>query len=485
MPATIEEISPQKFCVTVEVPAEEVDQLLDLILAKLQPRARLKGFRPGKVPKSVMIARFQSVINTEFIEKHITGKIFEAIKERSLEPASPPMLEENFKIVEGQSLVCRATFEIIPQFDLPPLEELELTKIVYPPATDEEINQYLNYYRRQGATSSVLDDPEAAVKKGHLVKVGDVSFAVDGTPTNPELSRKLEYLEAGHPGGWLEPLELALVGRKVGDLVEVAVTFPEGLTQTDGSSLAGQQAVCSLKIEEIMVVELPELDDDYVKGLELGLDDLPALKSFLREQHHLKKLQAAKDQLQVQIVDKLTEFFQGIVPQPLIENEISTSIGNISRRYLPADPKAAQKQLNALLANPENRDAVRADAEKSCKSSIVCDKIAADFSLTVSDEELAEELRRIKASVGPDPQFEKTMASASYRNNVAARLRMQKIFELVISKAKVTEVPPPELAENPAANETPVPEGETSPEGSETPPTPEGSETAAEGDDRS
>lgn len=307
----------------------ELNKLVDEKLNNIAKEANLPGFRPGKVPVSVVKNRFGKQVLGEVVKESVDNVTKDTMEKNKLTPSSQPKIEI-ISFEEGEDLKAKLSVEIMPEFEIPDLSNLEIIKPIVK-VTDKDINDAVEKIAKENIGTKTIKKDRSA-KKGDTVVI-DFLGKVDGIPFEGG-EAKGHNLKLGS-NSFIPGFEDGLVGSKVGKKVSVAVTFPEDY---QAKNLAGKKAIFETTINEIKEdVELV-INDEFAKTL--GMVDLKALKSAVSDQITKQHDQASREKSKRQILDKLADNISFDLPETLEKEEYN----NICKAMNPnAKPDEASK----------------------------------------------------------------------------------------------------------------------------------------------
>jgi trigger factor len=297
---------------TVQVPAERIDQEVETRLRSLAKRARIDGFRPGKVPFSVVRKRFGSDVRGEVMGEVIQSTFFEAVTQENLKPAGAPQVEPK-EGEGGEGFEYVATFEVYPEVVLGDASAMSVLKPVTEIA-DADIDAMIDSLRnqRKGWT-----DVERAAAEGDRVTI-DFVGSIDGEEF-PGGKGEKHPLQLGS-NSFIPGFEDQLVGVKAGDEKTVDVNFPEDYQSAD---LAGKAAQFAVTVHSVAEATLPELDDEFFKGFGLEEPSLENFRAEIRKSMEREVERRMHSLLKERLMDAVLEANPVEVPKALIEEEIT------------------------------------------------------------------------------------------------------------------------------------------------------------------
>jgi len=429
----------------VVVQAAEVDAARNKRLAAVARDLRLPGFRPGKVPMSVVKNRYGTAINGEVLEEAVQTATRDLLSERGLKPAQQPKVElKSEDVGEGKDVAFHIEIEVLPEIPMPEFASIEVERLKAEPS-EEEVTKALDGLAARAAT---LED----VTEDRPAEAGDtviVDFVGRARPKdNPE--GELEEFQGG--SGSDMPVELGgegfipgfadgLVGIKVGETRHVDVTFPEEYHAPD---LAGRPAVFEMTAKALKKAVKPALDDEFAKkvGVPGGIEDLRnQMKEIIQSQYD----QASRLKVKRQLLDALAERADFPVPQGLVDAEFE----GIWQR-VEADLKAGRLDEEDKGKDEETlRAEYRKIAERRIRLGLLVSEIGRTNGVQVGQEEI---LRAMRAEAGRYPGQEKQVMEYFQRtpqalDSIRAPLFEEKVVDFMLELAKVNErsVTPEEL----------------------------------------
>lgn len=381
MDVVVEKLAELTRKITVTLPAADVQKELKVAYDKAQKDVKLKGFRRGKVPRSVIEKNFRQQVEGEVAEKLVQDTYFSAIEQEKIDPVVHPEISEpRFK--EDGTFSYVAMIDTKPVFELQGYKGLEVEKPVVT-VTDEEIQAELESLRQQMAPlRSVTDRP---VANGDVIVVDFQGYQND--KAMKEVHNDNFSVDVG--AGRISPeFEAKLIGMRSGEQADHDVEFPP---KHLNPVLAGKKVTFKVNVKEIKERVLPELDDEFAKDVSDEYADLAALKVAIRERLHAQKEDKAEGDLSDRIMLKLLENHSFTVPVRLVRYEVEEMI------------KATEKSLEQSGLNLEsagiNREELaernRGTAEKRVRGDFILKKIAEVEGIKVTDEDIDRGFKRI------------------------------------------------------------------------------------------
>ncbi|WP_431962660.1 trigger factor [Nocardia sp. bgisy134] len=425
MKSTVEQLSPTRVRINVEVPFEELKPDFDRAYKALAKQVRIPGFRPGKAPAKLLEARLgRGAVLEQVVNDVLPGRYSEAVTTSEVKVIGQPDIEIT-KIEDGQELAFTAEVDVRPEIDLPTYEDIEVTVDAFS-IGDEDIEEQLTSLRQRFGT---LTGVERAVENGDFVSI-DLAATVDGQEVADAATSGLSH-EVGS-GQLIEGLDEAIIGLSAGESKEFASTLVAG-------EHAGKEAVITVTVQSVKQRELPEADDEFAQ-LASEFDTLDELKEDLKSRvERVKKVQQAGE-IRDKVLETLLETTEIPLPEKVVQAEIDAVLHDAVHGFDHDEDKLAE----ALEAQGSSREEFDKDtkeaAEKSVKTQLLLDAIAEAENTQVGQEELTERILFQSQRYGLSPeQFIQQVQQAGQLGAVFADVRRGKALAGVVGKVKVTD----------------------------------------------
>lgn len=407
---------------TITVPAEAVDTAVKSRLQQLAKTQRINGFRPGKVPVSVIQKRFGPAVRQEVSGEVMQQHFYQAIMQEKINPAGMPAFELT-KDVKGEDLEFAATFEVYPEVTVNGLDKLKIDKTVVDIA-DKDLNEMMKTLQKQHAT---YKECKRKAKKGDKLTINFVG-SIDG-----------EEFEGGKADDF--PLELGssqmipgfedpLIGAKVGDEVVSNVTFPEDY---HAEALKGKEASFTINITKVEGLNLPKVDDEFATLFGVSEGGVDALKAEVKKNMQRELDQTLKTSVKEAVIDALIADNNVDVPKALLDQEVQALREQAKQRF------EQQGQGGNLPELPD--DMFTANAQRRVAVGLLIGQIVKDNNVEV-DESRVNSLIETTASAYEDP----AEVVEYYKNNQELMQQIQNLaleeqaIDTILDQAIVTEV---------------------------------------------
>jgi trigger factor len=427
MKASVEEISPIKKKVSVEIPEDQVVKEVESAYKDLGKKAKIKGFRPGKVPRNILERYFKDYVKTGVIQKLIEETYPKALSETHLEPVSPPVVDPG-EFESGKPFQYSAVIEVKPDIQLGGYKGLKIEG-KKEEVKDEEVVERLKALQNLHANLKSISEVRP-IQAGDYVII-DYEASAGGKPL--EGGKAIDFTVEVGSGQFIPAFEEKLIGLKPEEEREMEVSFPEDYGY---QKWAGKTVTFRVKIKEIKEKILPPLDDEFAKDLG-DYSSFEELKAKLKGEIQKEKELAAERQLKDRVVDQLLEANPFEVPESLVEEQAKTLVSDTKLRL------AAQgvDLKNLGISEEKLQGDYRAVAQRQVKTFLILDRIAGQEEILATDEEtearLQEMAERMRQKFDVVKQY--------YEKNgllpeVKAGIIRDKTLNFLLEKADITYV---------------------------------------------
>ncbi len=426
MEYTIEDISPVKKKVQITVDPKEVEASIMAAVALYRTSVQIDGFRKGKVPASVIEKRFHDKIYEEAKQDLVNVHLNSVVQELKVSPVSSIDFDGG-ALERDVPYVYTISFEVLPTFDLPPYEglEIEQEKAV---VKDSEVEEFITRMRKDRAELKPAEGKGPA-EDGQVVVLDFAAFK-DGAPLEGVSAQSFE-MGIGE-GQALEGFESLVKGTCLNETKEGDITFPEDFLAPD---LAGKTVTMKVTIHAIKDRILPELNDDFAKTM--GQTSVEKLReafvdSYMRSRQGLHKSTAQK-----QLLDKLLKMVDFALPETMVENHTQSIVAERVART-----ERQGRSVESLGKSVEELTAeARTEAESITRAQVFLMSIAAKEELEVQEQEVDMALYQLAQRSGEDfKQLKDSYVQSGRIFTLRDRILADKAMEAIYTKAKVTEV---------------------------------------------
>jgi trigger factor len=387
--STVEQLSPTRVRINVEVPFTELQPDFDRVYKQLAQQVRLPGFRPGKAPAKLLEARIgRGAVLEQVVNDALPTRYTQAVSTSDVRPLGQPEIEIT-KIEDGDELTFTAEVDVRPDITLPDVNALTIT--VDPiEVTDEEVDAELQNLRARFGT---LNGVERPAENGDFVSI-DLSASIDGEDV-PEASTEGLSHEVGS-GQLIDGLDEAIVGLSAGESRVFTTTLSAG-------AHAGQEGQVTVTVGSVKERELPELDDEFAQ-LASEFDSIDELRESLADQvRRLKRVQQA-EQIRDKALDTLLEQVDVPLPEAIVQAQVDQTVHQAIHELDHDEERFAEALAEQGSTRAEFDAENRENAERNVKTQLLVDAIADDLNVQVGQDDLTERLVLQSREYGVEPQ---------------------------------------------------------------------------------
>jgi trigger factor len=421
MKTELTDVTETQKTISIEIPTDVVDAEFDRVARGYTKQARLPGFRPGKVPQTLIKQRFREQILHDVMHGLIPRAVEEALQTRGIEPVDTPDVRE-VDLAEGRPLKFTAAFETVPAFDPGDLSSITLRQ---PSAqvSDEDVDDMLRRLRERAAKYETVD--------GRAIADDDaVVLDIDRTDAAGQVDHRdgvtVQLGASGNPPGF----DAQLVGLNEGDSKTFAIQFPEDHSVPE---LANTQQTYSVTVKGVRRRVLPDLDDEFAKDIG-PFDSLSALRDHVRHDLEAEAQDNARRQVRSELFRQLSQRIPFELPTSLVDREMDRRVEEFARQLASqnVDPRQAGIDWGQF------REAQREPAWNAVASALALDEIARREQITVMPEDVDKEIERFAVRASRTPAaLRAQLEKEGGISRLYAGLRREKAVDLALSRAKM------------------------------------------------
>ncbi|QKL02704.1 trigger factor [Pseudomonas sp. NY5710] len=418
MQISVENTSALERRMTIAVPAERVENEVNKRLQQTAKRAKVAGFRPGKVPMSVIRQRFEADARQEAFGDLVQASFYEAIVEQKLNPAGAPSVEPK-SFEKGKDLEFVAIFEVFPEFTVSGLESINVERLSAEVA-DADLDNMLEVLRKQNTRFEAV---ERAAQNDDQVNI-DFVGKVDGEAFAGGSAKDTQLVLGS--GRMIPGFEDGLVGAKAGEERVVNVTFPEDYQNLD---LAGKAAEFTITVNSVSAPVLPELNEEFFAQFGIKESTLEGFRAEVRKNMERELRQAIKTKVKNQVMDGLLAANPIEAPKALLENEVNRLRvqavqqfgGNIKPDQLPAELFEEQAKRRVVLG-------------------LIVAEVVKQFELKPDDAKVREMIEEMASAYQePEQVIAWYYKNDQQMNEVRSVVLEEQVVDTVLQKATVTD----------------------------------------------
>lgn len=403
---------------TVRVPNAEIERAVSARLAQVGKTAKLKGFRPGKVPQKVVRQYYGGQVRDEVVTDVIRSTYSRAIAEKKLNPAGGPRIEAlGAGDSGGEHFTYRATFEVYPEIKLQPLEELavDVPSVV---VEEPDLDAMIEKLRAQRATWVAVD---RAAAEGDRATV-DFEGTIDGEPFEGGQGKGIGI--AIGAGQVLKDFDDALRGVKAGASTTATVLFPQDYP---AKALAGKTALFAIDVKKVEEQQLPELDDAFADSFGLA-GGAAALRGEVRNNMERELKERLRGETKTRVFDALMSVNKIVVPRALIDQEISTLQQDALRQMGSSDPQQAPP-----------RERFESLAQRRVTVGLLIQELLREHKIQLDQPRVEQRIKELAAPYEkPDEAAQFYRSDRGMMAQVEASVLEDQVVDFLLSRARCT-----------------------------------------------
>ncbi len=425
MKTDVEELSPTRVRLTVEVPFDELKSSLDHAYREVGRQVRIPGFRPGHVPRQVLDQRIgRGAVLEHAINEAVPDLYAKAVREARVVALGQPDVEIT-KLDDGTEIAFTAEVDVRPSFEIPTIDDLSVV-VDDADVSPDQVEEYLRSLRERFASLQSVDRP---VQEGDYVSI-DLAAQVDGQDVEDAQATGISY-EVGS-GTILDGLDQALVGMSADE----TATFSSELA---GGQFEGSLADVTVTIRSVKVKDLPDLDDDFAQSAS-EFNTVGELRSSTRKQMQAIRRAGQAGQARDRAIEALLDQIDMPLPESLVDHEIEhrheSLTEELERAGLTIEDLLASRDITEADLDVEIADEVR----RSVKARFILDQFADQEQLGAEQDEVARYITQLAYQQGVSPDdFARQLTSSGQLGMVITDLIRTKAADLLAHRVKVTD----------------------------------------------
>lgn len=420
------QVATNRYQLEIELPGDVFEKAVEQVYRKENKKITIPGFRKGKAPRSYV----EKVYGSQVFYEEAINSLYPAALEEAVKEAGVEFVEDkvDFDLVSaGKDGLCfKVTITIKPEVSIENYKGVAIEKKPVK-VTDEDVDAEIKKVQDRNSRMVTVEDREA--QNGDITVIDYEGF-VDGTAFEGGKAENAT-LNLGS-NTFIPGFEDQIIGHKTGEEFDINVKFPEDYHATE---LAGKDAVFKIKLHEIKIKELPEVDDDFVKDVS-DFDTVDAYKADIRTKLTEAAENRSKNEVENALIDKLVELVQAEIPEAMFENRINEDIRDFAYRLQSQGLNLDTYMKYTGLNNEGLRGQFRAQAERQVKVRLALEKIAQLENIQPTDEDLDAEYEKIAQNYGMEADKVKSFIP---KEDLAKDVAVEKAMEIVRSNAAITE----------------------------------------------
>ncbi|MGZ6237756.1 MAG: trigger factor [Syntrophales bacterium] len=424
MAVRVEDVSPIKKKLLFDISWLEVKKELDTVYRDVAKKAKIKGFRPGKVPRDVLESLYKDHAEEETISNLVNRYYWEALKENKINAVTQPDIEQK-GIEADKNFTFTAVVEIEPVIDPTGYIGLELEKERHE-VKDSDVEARLEEIRDMFGTMEEME-ADRGVSQGDFVVIDFEGF-VKGKPLK-EMKAENYLLEVGSKR-FIPGFEEQLIGMKKNKTEQIAIKLPDDY---HAKHLAGEEVEFSVTLKNIKEKKLPEIDDKFIKNFE-KYESLDDLKEDVRKTLEEENISREDSTFKSLIIEKLLECNKFEVPQAFVNRQVAYMIDDMQKRLAARGVKRDETPERYK----ELYDIYKDEAVKIVRTILLLKHISEKEAITVSDQEVEDKIREMAQLRGQNyDSLKESLQSGNMMDDIRSEILNAKVFAFIEDKAKV------------------------------------------------
>lgn len=425
MSVQVEKLEKSMAKLTIEASAEDFEAAIDKAYKKNRSKIAMPGFRKGKAPRKMIEKMYGAGIFYEDAANAIIPDAYaDAAKESGLEIVAQPEIDV-VQIESGKPFIFTATVAVKPEVTLGEYKGIEVEKKTAE-VTDEDINAEIDRVRENNSRMITVDD--RATQDGDTVII-DFDGYVDGEQFEGGKAEDYSLVLGSHT--FIDNFEDQLVGKNIGDDVEVNVTFPD---QYQAEELQGKPAVFKVKVKEIKVKELPEVDDEFAQDVS-DFDTLAEYKEDLKKKLLESAEAAISREKEEAVITKIIENAQMDIPEPMVDTQTRQMMQEFAQRIQSQGLSLEQYMQFTGLTPQKMIEDLKPQALKRIQSRLVLEAVVAAENIEATEEEVQKEIENMASMYQMEADKLKDLMGEEEKKQISLDVAVQKAVDLVVEAA--------------------------------------------------
>jgi len=425
MSLQVEKLEKNMARLTIETSAEEFDAAIEKAYQKNKSKMNVQGFRKGKAPRKIIEKMYGAGVFYEEAANILMPEAYgKAVDECDLEIVSQPSIDV-VQVEAGKPFIFSAEVAVKPEVTLGTYKGVEVEKNEVE-VSEDEVTAEIDRVREQNARTINVEDRPVQDKDQTVI---DFEGFVDGEAFEGGKGEDYSLTIGSH--SFIDTFEEQLIGKNIGEEVEVNVTFPEDY---HAEELAGKPALFKVNIKGIKVKELPELDDEFVQDVS-DCETVDAYKEQVKGDLTKKKEDAAKAAKEEEVVTAIIENATMDIPDPMIDTQVRQMVDDFARR-IQAQGLSMEQYFQFTGMNPQEfLEQMKPQALKRIQSRLVLEAVVAAENITASDEDIEEELKKMAEAYQMELDKVKELIGDEQKKQLADDIAVQKAADFVVENA--------------------------------------------------
>lgn len=428
MKTNLEEISPVMKKLVVEIEPEEVEKKLNRAYEEIGKKAKIRGFRSGKVPRNILETYYGNQVADDVTRELISDTFPKAVDEANTFPLGQPVFEKE-TIKKGKSFQYSVVMEVRPQLEIRNHLGVEVKKEILS-VTEDDVLKRLEFVRKASGKMTSIDE-DRPIRDGDYVIIDYEGFE-DGRPLegikSPNLLINIGKMDF-HP-----KFDEDLIGLKKEDEKEISADFDGNHSN---AKLAGKSVTFRVKVVDIKELEIPELNDEFAQSLGADLKDLEALKNDVRKSIIAEEERRIDRELKQRLIETISEDVDCELPQVMVDAEVDFSVSTVKANL----ERSGSSLENQGLSEEGLKKELRPASERRVKDMLILSEIAKRDKITVTEDDLEDGYGNLAERTGQDLETLKRYYEAKGNvDSLKEQLLEDKSLNYLVAHANVSEV---------------------------------------------
>lgn len=428
MSSTVVKKENNEVTLRIEANAEAFEKAVQKAYTKMKGRFNIPGFRKGKAPRKLIEVQYGEGVFYEEAINEIFPELYDAaVKEHNLDPVDRPSIDIE-QVGKGENLVITAVVTVVPEVTLGDYKGIEVAKKEYN-VEEAEVESEIEKLQDRNARLIAVERP---VQDGDTLIIDYAGFVGEDQFEGGTAEGQTLVIGSGQ---FIPGFEEQLVGKAMGEEVDVNVTFP---TEYHAPDLAGKEAVFKVTIHEIKEKELPVLDDEFAKDVSEH-DTLDELKADLRKKLEETAKNKAERETRDEVVKKVTENVQVDIPEIMVEHQLDDMLNELDYqlRFQGLNLETYLQYMNQKIEDIRNQ--MRDDAYNRVKTQLTLETIGEIENIEVTDEELDTEIEKYAKQYNTEMEkFKSSLRDSDYKN-IKEGIKVRKTIDFLVESASIAE----------------------------------------------
>ncbi len=412
---------------SAEVDSEQMSGYEANIISELTKSANIKGFRPGKAPKSMIIKAHKDQIKNKVLSNNLHIILSEVFKEHNIFPIGEPLLKDfNYEI--NGALKLKGDIEVYPEFEVANYSNMDLVRISSN-ISDDDVDTYINHMAEHSAPFKTINDRALEADDFAII---DFNIFHENTSVEKKEGSWVKISDE-NPDEMIKSLSEAIKGMQIDEDKEIQMTLPENYAV---SEISGKEVTVKIKIKEIRHKEIPVINDEFVKTLDPSIENIAQYKSKIKDFLGSQKQSESKMNLKDQIAKNLIAANRFDLPSTLLKKQTE-------QMFAYQTDQMKSQGADDIIIKEMREDIFKSASDTATQQlqlEFIYGKIIEKEKLEVNSEDLQEALKKEAPRMGMNKDaFSKFLKSNKREAYFKQNLLIEKVYQFIIDKSKIKD----------------------------------------------